>query len=78
MAQATASPISDLPAAVGPDSDRLHVALISIDPERNTPTVMTEYLSNFDARIVGLTGQLPEVAKAAADFRARFEKSAMR
>lgn len=74
MAQATASPISDLPAAVGPDSDRLHVALISIDPERNTPTAMTEYLSNFDARIVGLTGQLPEVGKAAADFRARFEK----
>lgn len=35
---------------------------------------LSEYLSNFDPRIIGLTGQLPEITKAAADFRAKFEK----
>jgi protein SCO1/2 len=70
----TLSDISDWLADLGPDADRLHVALISVDPERDTPSVLAEYLSNFDPRITGLTGQLSEVEKAAADFRARFEK----
>ena len=66
--------ISDWLADLGPDADRLNVALISVDPERDTPVILAEYLSNFDPRIVGLTGQLPELEKADADFRARFEK----
>ncbi|NHB78508.1 SCO family protein [Rhodobacter calidifons] len=70
----TLSDISDWLADLGPEADRLNVALISVDPERDTPTVLAEYLSNFDRRIVGLTGQLPEVEKAAAGFRAKFEK----
>ena len=70
----TLSDISDWLADLGPDADRLQVALISVDPERDTPAVLAEYLSNFDPRITGLTGRLPEVEKAAADFRARFEK----
>jgi protein SCO1 len=70
----TLSDISDWLTDLGPEADRLNVALISVDPERDTPAVLAEYLSNFDPRITGLTGQLPEVEKAAADFRAKFEK----
>jgi len=50
------------------------VVLISVDPERDTPAVLADYLSNFDPRIVGLTGSLSEVQKAAAGFLAMFEK----
>lgn len=70
----TLSDISDWLADLGPEADRLNVALISVDPERDTPTILAEYLSNFDPRIVGLTGRLTELEKAAADFRATFEK----
>jgi protein SCO1/2 len=66
--------ISDWLEALGPDAHRLNVVLISVDPERDTPAVLADYLSNFDPRIVGLTGPLPEVEKAAAGFRAKFEK----
>lgn len=66
--------ISDWLEALGTDADRLHVVLISVDPERDTPAVLADYLSNFDPRIVGLTGSLSEVQKVAADFRAMFEK----
>ena len=65
---------SDWLEALGPDADRLNVVLISVDPERDTPAVLADYLSNFDPRIVGLTGSLSEVQKAAAGFRAMFEK----
>ena len=70
----TRSDISDWLVNLGHEAGRLNVALITFDPERDTPAVLAEYLSNFDPRIVGLTGQLPEVEKAAADFRATFEK----
>lgn len=70
----TLSYISDWLADLGPEADRLNVALISVDPERDTPAVLAEYLSNFDPRIVELTGQPAELEKAAADFRATFEK----
>lgn len=72
----TLSDISDWLAELGPDADRLNIALISVDPERDTPAVLADYLSNFDPRIVGLTGSLSEVEKAASGFRAKFEKLA--
>lgn len=70
----TLSDISDWLDELGPDADRLNVALISVDPERDTPTVLADYLSNFDPRILGLTGNLPEVEKVATGFRAKFGK----
>lgn len=70
----TLSDISDWLAELGSDADRLNIALISVDPERDRPAVLADYLSNFDARILGLTGTLPEVEKAATGFRAKFEK----
>lgn len=70
----TLSDISGWLDELGPAADRLNTVLISVDPERDTPEVLAAYLSNFDPRIVGLTGPMPEIERAAAGFRARFEK----
>jgi protein SCO1/2 len=59
---------------LGADADRLIVALISVDPERDTPDVLADYVSNFDPRITGLTGPAEEVAQAAADFRVTYRR----
>lgn len=59
---------------LGPDADRLTVALITVDPERDTPEVLAEYLGNFDPRITGLTGDPEQIRAAAEDFRVRYEK----
>ncbi|WP_189382010.1 SCO family protein [Gemmobacter nanjingensis] len=59
---------------LGADAARLNTVMISVDPERDTAVVLAEYLSNFDPRIIGLTGPLSEIERAAAGFRARFEK----
>lgn len=60
--------------ALGPDADRLAVSLITVDPERDTPAALADYLSNFDARIIGLTGSPDQIVRAAAAFRVRYEK----
>lgn len=70
----TLSDISGWLEELGPDADQLNIALISVDPERDTPAALADYLSNFDSRILGLTGALPEIEKAASGFRAMFEK----
>ena len=70
----TLSDISLWLEELGADADRLIVALISVDPERDTPDVLAGYVSNFDPRIIGLTGPADEVAQAAADFRATYRR----
>lgn len=70
----TLSDISGWLDELGPDADRLNTVLISVDPARDTPEALAEYLANFDPRIVGLTGPLAEIERAAAGFRAKFEK----
>jgi protein SCO1/2 len=34
----------------------IKVLFVTVDPERDTPTVMKDYVSNFDSRIIGVTG----------------------
>lgn len=70
----TLSDLSDWLEELGPDADRLNVVLISVDPERDTPEVLAEYLANFDPRITGLTGDPAEVARALEGFRASAER----
>lgn len=66
--------ISDWLEALGADANRLTVALITVDPERDTPVVLADYLVNFDPRITGYTGNSDAIALAAAEFRVRYEK----
>lgn len=70
----TLSDISGWLEELGPDADRLTVALISVDPDRDSPQVLGDYLANFDPRIIGLTGAPDQIAHAAAEFRVTYRK----
>ncbi|WP_374653436.1 SCO family protein [Dongia sp.] len=59
---------------LGPDAAKIQPVFVSIDPERDTPQVLKEYLSSFDPRIMGLTGTPETVADAAKKFRAYYAK----
>lgn len=59
---------------LGPTVDQPVVALITVDPERDTPDVLADYISYFSPRILALTGNISEIAKAAEAFRVRYEK----
>jgi protein SCO1/2 len=52
---------------LGSDAEQLQAIFITIDPARDTPSVLAAYTGSFDSRIVGLTGtdaQIADVAKA--------------
>lgn len=44
---------------LGADSAKLRVVFITVDPERDTPEIMGQYVKNFDASFIGLSGQRP-------------------
>ena len=59
---------------LGDDADQVQPLFITVDPERDTPEVMAEYVANFDAQIVGLTGSPEQIKQAAQSFRAYYAK----
>jgi len=52
----------------------LKVALISIDPERDTPQQLGKYISSFGGDLIGLTGAPPEIVKATKSFGVAAER----
>lgn len=61
--------MSQLLRALGRDADRLNVYFVSIDPERDTAATLKDYLSSFDTRIKGLSGDPAAVAKIMSGYR---------
>jgi protein SCO1 len=64
----TLTNISGALEQLGPLAARVQPIFISVDPKRDTPRVMAEYMKSFDPRIVGLTGTPEETAAAAAQY----------
>ena len=60
--------------ALGADADKMRYVFISVDPERDTPEHLKTYLSNFNPRIIGLTGTPAEIAAVAKAYRVFYEK----
>jgi protein SCO1 len=46
----------------------LKVALISVDPERDTPQQLGKYISSFGGDLIGLTGTPPEIVNVTKSF----------
>lgn len=53
---------------LGDEGAGIEAYFVSIDPERDTPQVMKEYLGNFSGRIVGITGDPDKVAAMAKGY----------
>lgn len=67
--------LTEVMKKLGPDADRVQVLLITVDPERDTPEVLKQYVTAFDPRFLGLTGTPDQVKKAAASFKAYYAKA---
>ena len=59
---------------LGAAADQVQPVLITVDPERDSPAVMKEYVQAFHERLVGLTGSPEQVAKVAREYRVYYQK----
>jgi protein SCO1/2 len=62
---AIAGAIRDL----GPLADQLQPLFITLDPQRDTPHVMADFVKSFDSGMIGLRGSDAETAAAANAFQ---------
>lgn len=60
--------------ALGEDSATIQPLFISIDPERDTPAALAEFVPRFEAGIIGLTGTPSQIAQTSQSFYVFFEK----
>ncbi|MBB1178062.1 SCO family protein [Pseudomonas sp. FW305-3-2-15-E-TSA4] len=61
---------------LGDKADDFQIVFVSVDPERDTPQQLKDYLSSdgFPKGTIGLTGTPEQVAQAAKAYRAYYEK----
>lgn len=69
--------LADLAAAMkklGPDADRVQVLFVTVDPERDTPELLSKYVPAFHPSFLGLRGSPEETARTAKDFKILYQK----
>jgi len=59
---------------MGEDAKDIAPIFITLDPERDTPKVVGAYVKNFSADLIGLTGSMAQVTRAAAAYKVYFSK----
>jgi cytochrome oxidase Cu insertion factor (SCO1/SenC/PrrC family) len=59
---------------LGDKADRITPIFVSVDPERDTPEKLHEYIQNFDPRLVGLTGTPEEIDEVTKAYKVYFKK----
>lgn len=69
---ATMSSVMNL---LGEAREQVQVLFVTVDPERDTPALLAEYMPAFDASFLGLRGNAEETAHAAKAFRVIYRKS---
>jgi len=57
---------------LGTKADRIQPLFVTVDPQRDTPSVMRQYAALFSPRIAGLTGTTTELAAAAQEYGVRY------
>ncbi|BAT57703.1 hypothetical protein GJW-30_1_00211 [Variibacter gotjawalensis] len=66
--------VSELMRALGPAADKTAALFVTVDPERDTPDKLKDYMSSFDPHLVGLTGTPAEIEAVLKSFRVYAKK----
>lgn len=65
---------SQVQSLLGADGERVQVAFITVDPERDTPEILRAYTTAFDPSFMALTGTPEEIARTAKEFKVFYQK----
>jgi len=59
---------------LGADANEVQVLFVTIDPERDTPQVLGNYVTAFDPRFLGLRGDAAATRQMARNFRVFYQR----
>jgi protein SCO1/2 len=73
MCPMTMSRIAAALKLVGDEGHDVTTLFVSVDPQRDTPAALKEYVSSFSIPVIGLTGTPEEVARVASQYHASYQ-----
>ena len=59
---------------LGADAQRVQMLFVTVDPERDTRELLSNYVPAFDPSFIGLYGDLETTARTAKEFRVFYQK----
>ncbi len=60
--------------ALGAEGVRVQVVMVTVDPARDTPALLGQYVTAFHPAFLGLTGDEAAIAATAREFRVIFQR----
>lgn len=66
--------VSEILRALGSDADRVNALFVTVDPERDTPAVIKDYLSSFDPHLRGASGDRAAIDAVEKAYRVYAKK----
>lgn len=63
---------------LGKDADRMQVLFVTVDPERDTPEVLRQYVPSFNPSFLGLYGDAEATARTAREFKIFYQKQPLK
>ena len=70
----TMAEMSAVMKELGPQAEQEQVLFVTVDPERDTKELLSEYVPAFDKRFVGLYGTPEQTAATAKEFKVFYAK----
>ncbi len=59
---------------LGPDAQKVQVLFMTLDPERDTQALLSQYVPQFNSSFIGLRADLAQTQIIAQDFKVFFQK----
>lgn len=70
----TLAELAQVKKSLGAEGDRVQGVFVTIDPERDTPEVLKNYVASFDPGFIALRGTPEQTAAAAKEFKVFYAK----
>ena len=70
----TMAELAEVKKSLGADGDQVQGVFITVDPERDTPEVLKNYVASFDPGFIALRGTPEQTAAAAKEFKVFYAK----
>ena len=70
----TLAEMAEVMKLLGPDAGRVQALFITVDPERDTPELLSKYVPAFHPSFLGLYGDADAIARTAREFKVFYQK----
>ena len=74
----TLAELSQVMRELGPDADKVQVLFVTVDPERDTAQVLSQYVPAFHPSFLGLLGDAEATARTAKEFKIFYQKQPLK